>query len=167
MGSQTGSTLIAGGVSEYRTAATGELLDEVMRFVRLLKASAASPAGLDRASLLLLLPLQDGPKRVRDLADAKGVDQSTVSRQVAQLVKVGLVRRDPDLADRRASLLVLTDRGRDVCQEMVQARRQAVADALEGWADDRIAEFAQLFAEFNTAVERQAAGRQAKPSQNP
>ena len=150
------STLAGGDASGYRATATSELLDEVMRFIRLLKASQVSPGGLDKASLLLLWPLQEGPKRVRDLADARGVDQSTVSRQVAELVDVGLVRRDPDPADRRASLLVLTDRGRDVCQEILRARRQAIADALAGWADNRIGEFATLFADFNTAVERHA-----------
>jgi DNA-binding MarR family transcriptional regulator len=161
MGSQAGSTLAVDGVSGQRATVTAELLDEVMRFVRLLKASATSAGGLDKASLMLLWPLRDGPKRVRDLADAKGVDQSTVSRQVAQLVKVGLVRRDSDPGDRRASLLVLTDRGREMCQEMIDARRQAIADALADWADDRIGQFAGLFRDFNSAVESQAVENQA------
>src|SRR5258708_35422725 len=99
MGSPAGSMLAVDGVSGHRATVTAELLDEVMRFVRLLKASATNAGGLDKASLMLLWPLRDGPKRVRDLADAKGVDQSTVSRQGAPLGKVGLGRRDSDPGD--------------------------------------------------------------------
>jgi DNA-binding MarR family transcriptional regulator len=155
---QAGSTLAGDEASGYRAALTGELVDEVMRFVRLLKASTASPAGLDMASLLLLWPLLHvGPMRLRDLAKAKGVDQSTASRQAAQLVKVGLVRRAPDPADRRACLLVLTDRGREVWREVADARSRGIAQALAGWDDDRIGEFAGLFRDFNHAVQQHVA----------
>ena len=162
MRSQTASALAGDGASGYRAAVTGELVDEVMRFVRLLKASTASPAGLDMASLLLLWPLLHvGPMRLRDLAKAKGVDQSTASRQAAQLVKVGLVRRAPDPADRRACLLVLTDRGREVLREVADARSRGIAQALAGWEDDRIGEFAGLFRDFNHAVQQHVAANHA------
>jgi DNA-binding MarR family transcriptional regulator len=155
---QADSTLAWDGASGYRAAATSELVDEVLRLVRLLKASTASPAGLDMASLLLLWPLLHvGSMRLSDLARAKGVDQSTASRQAAQLVKVGLVRRAPDPADRRACLLVLTDRGREVCREVADARSRGIAQALAGWDDDRIGEFAGLFRDFNHAVQQHMA----------
>jgi DNA-binding MarR family transcriptional regulator len=165
MGSHAASALAVDEASGYRTAVTGELVDEVMRFVRILKASVSSAPGLDKASLLLLWPLQqEGPKRLRDLAEAKGVDQSTVSRQAAQLVKVGLVSRDPDPADRRACLLALTDRGREVCEELTELRRRGFGEALAGWEDDRIGEFAVLFRDFNHAVEQHAAASHADDS---
>jgi len=149
----------AGVGADPRTATTGELMSEISRFVRMLKAHANSQSVLDdKASLMLLMPLMyEGPKRLRELAAAKGVDQSTASRQADHLVKAGLVRRDPDPDDRRARLIVLTDRGRSVCQEMAEARHTAVARALDGWDIGRIAEFVSMFRDFNQAVERYGA----------
>ena len=104
----------------------------------------------------ILWPLRhDGPMRLRDLAERKGVDQSTVSRQISHLVGEGLVRRDPDPADRRACQLVLTDRGQALCRDMIDARRDAIGVALRDWPDDRIAMFVAMFRDFNEAVEAQ------------
>jgi DNA-binding MarR family transcriptional regulator len=125
-----------------------------MRFVRLLKATASSAAGPDRSALLLLWPLlHDGPMRLCDLAEAKGADASTVSRQAAQLVGSGLVRRTADPADRRARRLDLTRSGRELCEQMISARRAAVDAALRDWDDEKVATFTRLFREFNHAVE--------------
>jgi DNA-binding MarR family transcriptional regulator len=141
-----------------RPAATAGLTDQMMRFVRLLKASAAMPVAQDRSALQLMWPLlHEGPMRLRDLAEHKGVDQSTVSRQAAHLVTSGLVQRDPDPADRRACLLVLTDRGRNVCQELMDGHRRAIGEALAGWSEERLAAFVEMFRDFNEAVEAQQA----------
>jgi DNA-binding MarR family transcriptional regulator len=141
--------------------ATGELVDEVFRFVRLLKAGAARATGQEQSSMQLLWPLMhEGPLRLRELAEAKGVDQSTVSRQAAQLVHAGLIRREPDPGDRRAQLHALTDRGRAVCREVMAARRQEIAAALADWDTDRIVQFVQLFRDFNQAVEKHTATSQ-------
>jgi len=140
-----------------------QLNDEVMRFVRLLKASQTSLVGHDRSALQILFPLlHDGPMRLRDLAEHKGVDQSTVSRQAAQLVHNGLIRRDPDPADRRACLMALTDRGRDLCRELVNGRRRSIEHALRGWSEERVALFLELFRDFNEAVETEQS--QAAPN---
>ena len=51
----------------------------------------------------------EGPHRSNALAEAVHSDPSTVSRQIAALVKVGYVERRPDPADGRACLLAATD----------------------------------------------------------
>src|SRR5262245_22596583 len=122
-----------------RARVADELNQELMRFVQLLKSAPTSDAGPDRTALLLLWPLMHtGPMRVRDLAATKGLDASTISRQVAQLVDAGLVRREPDPADRRAWLLVLTDGGRGACRHLIDARRRAIGEALRDWDPDRV-----------------------------
>jgi DNA-binding MarR family transcriptional regulator len=131
-----------------------ELNAELMRFVRLLKAGNANASGPDRSALLLLWPLlHAGPMRLRELAAARGSDASTVSRQAAQLVKVGLVRRDVDPDDRRACLLAVTDEGRAACQRMIESRLRSISEALQDWEEERVIEFTRLFSEFNRAVE--------------
>ena len=137
-----------------RTMITGELNNEIMRFVRLLKASAGRQSNPDRSARLLLWPLlHDGPMRLRDLAAAKGADQSTVSRQAAELERSGLVRREMDPMDRRARRLALTERGRDVCRQMIDGRRRAIEEALRHWSDEQVARFKDQFRQFNEAVE--------------
>lgn len=146
----------AGATADHRTGVTDELNNEIMRFVRLLKASAGRLRAPDRSASLLLWPLlHEGPMRLRDLADAKGADQSTVSRQVAELVRSGLVRREIDPVDRRACRIALTEHGRDACRLMIEGRRRAVAEALGHWTDEQVTAFSEQFRLFNEAVEAQ------------
>jgi DNA-binding MarR family transcriptional regulator len=48
-----------------------------------------------------------------DLAEHLGISKQAVSKAIAELEEWGYLRRDPHPADRRAQILVLTDRGRD------------------------------------------------------
>lgn len=149
-----------GGKTSERTAVTGELTDEVVRFVRLLKATVPVEPGLDRSALMLLSPLLHlGPMRLRDLANAKGADPSTVSRQAAQLVRAGLVTSEADPADGRARRLALTEEGRAVCHRMAQSRGAAITEALCAWSDRDLTAFTDLFRKFNACVEAHQHGR--------
>jgi DNA-binding MarR family transcriptional regulator len=62
---------------------------------------------------------QRGPCGVRELAQALGIEQSTVSRVVDVLVRDGLVRRARDEAgDRRRVFVSLTARGRNLARRL-------------------------------------------------
>ncbi len=159
---------MVGGKTSGRAAATGELTDEVIRFVRLLKMTVPVEPGLDRSAMLLLVPLlRHGPMRLRDLAHAKGADPSTVSRQAAQLVRAGLVSSEADPCDGRARRLALTEAGRETCRRVTRARGAAIAEALCDWSDGQLASFTRLFREFNACIEAYQQGRPAgdEPSQ--
>ena len=131
-----------------------ELHAEIIRLVRLLKSSTSSAVVPDQSAMLLLWPmLHQGPLRLRDLAESKGVDASTVSRQVAQLVRSGFIRRDPDPDDGRAALLGITDQGRQYCHRLLEARRQIISDALRDWRPERVAALVDLMRDFNFAIE--------------
>ncbi|WP_196453049.1 MarR family winged helix-turn-helix transcriptional regulator [Planomonospora sp. ID82291] len=64
--------------------------------------------------------------RATDLAERSGQHKQIVGTIVDELVALGYVRREPDPADRRAKLVVFTDRGRD---EVAKAR--AILAAIE------------------------------------
>lgn len=138
--------------------AMGRLTEEVHRFVRL-GARAKSmlntgDLGAEHSALMLLLPLRHhGPMRVTDLADLKGADPSTISRQAAQLVKAGLARREADPDDGRASRLAVTGTGAAACERLDQARRALLSRALTDWPQERLRAFADMFEEFNSSVE--------------
>ena len=55
---------------------------------------------------------QLAPVRLGDLATAEGISAPTLTKIVAALEEAGLVQRATDEADRRSSLLQLTDQGR-------------------------------------------------------
>ena len=91
--------------------------------------------------------------RVTDLAEVKQADPSTISRQVAQLVKAGLARREADPVDGRASRLAVTEAGMAACQQLHDSRHALLSKALGDWPPEQVAAFADLFAEFNSSVE--------------
>jgi DNA-binding MarR family transcriptional regulator len=143
-----------------RAASEEQLATEVSQLMRLMhpvKAAAVareagSGVGHDRSAMLLLFLLLPGPLRPGALAEASFADPSTISRQVAELVKRGFVRREPDPSDGRASLLAITDAGREVCERLRTMRRDLLAAAVEGWSDDELATFASLLTRFNGAL---------------
>lgn len=60
---------------------------------------------------LAALSVVDGPL-IRDLAVYTVTEQSTLSRALDQLDAAGLVRREPDAADSRATRVFITETGR-------------------------------------------------------
>ncbi|WP_229829912.1 MarR family winged helix-turn-helix transcriptional regulator [Actinoplanes ianthinogenes] len=140
------------------TAGVSRLSEEIIRLIRMgprfrgmLKTG---DLGAEFSALMLLLPLRAmGPMRVTDLADLKQADPSTISRQVAQLVKAGLARREADPADGRASRLAVTEDGVAACERLRTARTALLERALSDWPAARVDTFAQLFEEFNSSVE--------------
>ena len=91
-----------------------QLADELLRFHRLVTRARGMlnvcDLGAEFSALMLLFPLRfRGPLRATDLAEIKQADPSTISRQVAQLVKAGLARREADPVDGRASRLAGSD----------------------------------------------------------
>jgi DNA-binding MarR family transcriptional regulator len=142
-----------------RAASEEQLATEVSTLLRLmhpLKAAAAREGGAgvghDRSAMLLLFPLMHAPQRPGALAEMSHADPSTISRQVAELVHRGLVRREPDPSDGRASLLAITDAGREVCERVRTLRRELLATAVDGWTDTELGTFASLLNRFNGAL---------------
>ena len=112
--------------------------------VRLMRAShgiraqihAANSDGLEWAGSMLLFHLcKDGPQRSSALAAAVCVDPSTVSRQIGDLVELGLVERRADPHDGRATLLAATAAGEARYQELHERRDRAFALMLADWSD--------------------------------
>ncbi|HEY9418175.1 MAG TPA: MarR family transcriptional regulator [Pseudonocardia sp.] len=132
---------------------------ELVRLNRLLERaqarfSAHFSDGVERAAFILLVHLvKDGPRRLSALADVVHSDISTVSRQAAQLVKLGLVVRQPDPSDGRASLLAATDDGRRTFEQKRALRNRNMARVLTGWSVDDRATLCRLLARFNDDYE--------------
>jgi DNA-binding MarR family transcriptional regulator len=91
---------------------------------------------------------EGGPRRASDVAESLHLDPSTVSRYVAGLVRDGLLERQADPADGRASLLVPTVAGDQAIGELDRRRAAHFDDMLAAWSDEDIATLERLLGRF-------------------
>jgi DNA-binding MarR family transcriptional regulator len=105
------------------------------------------------AHVLLKCVANEGPIRARALAECLRSDPSTVSRQVAALVKGGLLERRADPEDGRACLLVTTERAAAVLADHEAVRLQHFARLLAGWSERDLRRFAGLLRQFTQDFE--------------
>ncbi|MFZ1813374.1 MAG: MarR family transcriptional regulator [Rhizobiaceae bacterium] len=70
--------------------------------------------------------------QIGELAVFAVVEQSTLSRALDQLAASGLVRRDPDPVDNRATRIFLTDSGRSAFEQMWPTMAKAYGDMFDG-----------------------------------
>ena len=125
------------------------------RVQRIHFTTASGEVELDRSAYGILCRLVDeGPQRLGLLAQAFGLDPSTITRQVQALEHAGLVERRPDPTDRRASLLDLTAQGREVLVATRDRRRAWLQAALGDWDDHDHEEFGRLLEKFNLSIDK-------------
>jgi DNA-binding MarR family transcriptional regulator len=109
---------------------------------------------LDRSAYAILCRLDDeGAQRLGALATVFGLDPSTITRQVQSLERSGLAQRSSDPADRRVSLLALTDSGLQAVQATRQHRRSQLAMLLSDWSQNDVERFASLLEQFNESLD--------------
>lgn len=70
----------------------------------------------------------DGPSSVKDVAGALRLDHATVTPLLQRMESRGLLDRTRDPADRRSSLLDLTDAGREILADSEQIKCVITAD---------------------------------------
>ena len=145
-----------------RAVVAPEIADVADNFVALMRSFnqartrmlAAAAHDVEWSAHVLLRALaNEGPMRAGALAECVRSDPSTVSRQVATLVRDGLLERRADPVDGRASLLVLTPRADDVLAEHDEIRLQHFARMLADWSERDLRRFATLLQRFTADFE--------------
>lgn len=132
----------------------------LLRRARAISARLASELhpDLDGAAYGLLALLQDaGPLRASDVVSRLGLDKSTVSRQVAQLVDLGLVDRTADPVDGRAQVLTPSAEGSARLARIRDARRARWETDLGDWPATDVATLGDLLARLNRLGEAREA----------
>src|SRR5688572_30721711 len=125
------------------------------RVQRIHFTTSSGEVELDRSAYGILCRLVDeGPQRLGLLAQAFGLDPSTITRQVQALEHENLVVRRPDPKDRRASLLDVTNMGREVLTTTRARRREWLRAALGDWDDHDRQEFGRLLEKFNLSIDK-------------
>jgi DNA-binding MarR family transcriptional regulator len=105
------------------------------RVGRALKLRLAEQSDDSAVYYLLYIVDSAGPLRMTRLAALAGLDHSTVSRHVTNLIDDGYVSRQPDPTDRRAWRLELTGTGREVLAAALGRRAAVLAEATHTWPD--------------------------------
>jgi DNA-binding MarR family transcriptional regulator len=101
--------------------------------------------GLPRGTVWLLGRLaKSEPIRLSELADALGVDNSTLTPQAQRLERDGLIARKPDPSDKRAALLHVTRTGRAALARLHKTRAEMFDEILAEWTDRDRAEAARV-----------------------
>lgn len=130
----------------------GQLLRRVKRV--LAERASLVHDDLQPASYLMLAHLvARGPARSSALSEVFSLDKGAVSRQVQQLVDLGLVAREPDPADGRATILLATDLARGRVDAVQAARRERLDQRLAEWTDEELARFVADLARYNRTLE--------------
>lgn len=86
---------------------------------------------------------------VGSVAQALGLDKSTVSRQVTALVSRGFLDREPIEGESRAQRLTLTARGRQALERSDQQNAVAVRNRVQDWSDTDVRRLSALLSRFN------------------
>ena len=164
---------VSDGSEVAPVAAVADKFIELMRTFNKARARMLAAAAHDvewSTHVLLKVLHNDGPMRAGAVADCLNSDPSTISRQVAALVKDGLLERRADPGDGRASLLVLTEKAAAVLAEHDRIRLDYFARMLDGWDETDLRQFAGMLDRFtqayaaadNTWISAQIAQRSAR-----
>ncbi len=97
---------------------------------------------LSRAEAGLLATLEDGPRRVTELAETEALAQPTVSQLVDRLARRGLVQRARCAEDGRAVLVSSSPEGRRQLAATQAQYRALMRETMNGLDDDELAELA-------------------------
>lgn len=126
--------------------ACAHLTEELLALTRLTRsASHKTHNDVSTATGAVLAIVESCPGVwTKEIAVRLGVGLSVASRHTAELVRSGLLRREPDPADGRAARLHLTETGRECLIALRSQNVDWVAAALGDWSEADVATAAQL-----------------------
>lgn len=110
---------------------------------------------LDRSAVILLSRLESAvPMTLKELAAALRLDGSTVHRQVAALLRSGLVGYAPNDGGQVARRIEPTSAGRDALRESRRIYARGIEQVIGDWPEEKREQFLGLLMDFNHEVER-------------
>jgi DNA-binding MarR family transcriptional regulator len=109
---------------------------------------------LDRSAFILLSRLEaEGSMSMRQLADAFGLDVSTVNRQTAAMLRIGVAERIPDPAGGLARMIRITGEGRKRLRKERDWSVNGLRHVLQNWAPEEISQLLTALTRFNQSIE--------------
>jgi DNA-binding MarR family transcriptional regulator len=139
-----------------------DLLRAAARLTRWATRHASFDVPMAQARLLALVD-ELGPARVSVLAQADHSSQPTMTTQLHRLEAAGWVRRLPDPADARASLVSVTVLGSTALERARDARLAALSPALDGLDEEAVTRLRTAVEVLDELLERAARSTDPHP----
>ncbi|CAM5651311.1 transcriptional regulator [Streptomyces avidinii] len=112
------------------------------------------PERLERSAYLLLSRIDtQGPMSIGQLAEAFGLDTSTVNRQTAALLRCGLAERVADPDGGMARKLCITAEGGRRLAEDREVNRSCLARVVADWSPEQVKELEDVLIRLNRSAE--------------
>ncbi|WP_062991680.1 MarR family winged helix-turn-helix transcriptional regulator [Nocardia anaemiae] len=109
---------------------------------------------LDRSAYLILTRLEmDAPLSLRELSEAFQLDISTINRQVAAMLKQGLVERVPDPDGGIARKIKASAKGLEAVAADREQSQEGIGAVVADWTAADIAQLSGLITRFNMSIE--------------
>ena len=129
-----------------------ELLSVLPRMIRVIKQSARHSEDVgplrdlgDSQVMVLFTLMHMGRQLTSELARRYHVANPTMTRIVDELVKKGLVERQPDTKDRRRIFLALTAEGQELAAIAHEHGRKALVEYLRPLSGEELADVSRAF----------------------
>jgi len=133
---------------------TADIEYEQMLLSRYFVAQHRRGNGLDRSAYLILSHIDArGPMTIGELSSALRLDASTLQRQVAAVVRDGLLERGLDPNGSAARKLTMTSHGRDMLETDRDGYIQDLDAITADWSAEDVNTFAELLRRYNGAIE--------------
>ncbi len=155
----------------FPAAGTPELEHQLFRLGRALRKityphCSKEAATIDGAGFWQLAVLREhGPLRPSDLANSLSLDISTVSRQLKQLESNGLVTRKVHEQDARAYLIMISEAGDRVLDEIIRLRQQTISKVVKEWPQPDVKALMRLVDALTRGIEQQSVSKNPTPQQ--
>ncbi|MFI6363120.1 MarR family winged helix-turn-helix transcriptional regulator [Nocardia sp. NPDC050630] len=109
---------------------------------------------LDRSAYLILTRLEmDSPLSLRELSEAFQLDISTINRQVAAMLKQGLVERVPDPDGGIARKIRASAKGLELVAADREQSQEGIGAVVADWTAADITQLSGLISRFNMSIE--------------
>ncbi|MFE3172904.1 MarR family winged helix-turn-helix transcriptional regulator [Amycolatopsis sp. NPDC059090] len=137
------------------TASLSQLINRASRALARDGDAALRPSGLRYAQVPVLASLSEGVALTqKELADASGIDQSSMAQLLARMDRDGLIRRTPHPHDARSRTITLAEecasRTAEARHQLAELDRRAVA----GFTAEEIDSFRTLLIRVNENLEQ-------------
>ena len=157
-------------MTEGGEASRQGVLDQLLLIVELLNRDMAvelSARGLTQSRTHVLWELARAPDATQsELARAVGVTPRTMTGLIDGLVESGFVHRQPHPTDRRASVIVLTDKGVEATNWLISSHQELATTLFEGISDAQFTTFSTVLSQVADRLQQamEAHGTVSRPA---
>ena len=122
--------------------------------LKVLREATDAPLTLPQFHLLKLISL-NGSHQVGEVAQFLGVSPPAATKNIDKLEGLGLVRRSRSTADRRATLLESSHKGRQLVRRYEALKEERLEPVLDSFSDTELAQLTRLLERFSLQLIKQ------------